>query len=192
MDSSNNNIKMINISLEPTKINKNNNNKDKIIETQREKQKRQITTTNKWNFGEQELKYEYQWKLIKEIQENNIINREHCNFIIQQIQRKIYGYRVQDIDKQILLEEKLATLKVVLDLMINCENSCFYCKEKVHVLYEYVREPKQWTLDRLNNDLGHNNDNVVIACLSCNLRRKTMHHDRYVFTKQMNIVKKNI
>ena len=81
-------------------------------------------------------------------------------------------------------------LQNVLDLMIQYENKCFYCKENVNVLYEYVREPKQWTLERLDNKFGHNTDNVVIACLSCNLRRKTMYHERFLFTKQLNIIKK--
>jgi hypothetical protein len=26
--------------------------------------------------------------------------------------------------------------------------------------------------------------------LTCNLRRRTMYHERYVFTKQLNVVKK--
>jgi hypothetical protein len=57
------------------------------------------------------------------------------------------------------------------------------------ILYEHVREPKQWSLERIDNDYGHNKNNVEIACLSCNLRRKTMYHERFIFTKQLNIVK---
>jgi hypothetical protein len=30
---------------------------------------------------------------------------------------------------------------------------------------------------------------VEIACLNCNLRRRTMYHERYVFTKQMGTVR---
>jgi hypothetical protein len=67
---------------------------------------------------------------------------------------------------------------------------CYYCKESVVLLYEYVRDPKQWTLERIDNSRGHNKDNVEIACLQCNLRRRCMYHERYLFTKQMNIVKR--
>jgi hypothetical protein len=74
--------------------------------------------------------------------------------------------------------------------MIESKNQCYYCKEDVQVLYENVREPKQWTLDRINNKMGHNHGNLLIACLNCNLRRRTMHTERYVFTKQLNIVKR--
>jgi hypothetical protein len=184
-----NQTKKLFVSLEP-KNKENKEKKEKIIKTQKEKQKRQITTTSQWIFTENDLEHENQMNLVKEIQENKIINREPCNFIIRQINNKIYGYRTQDIDKKILCEEKLIGLHNVLQLMIECNNTCFYCKENVNVLYEYVREPKQWTLERLDNNFGHNNDNVVIACLSCNLRRKTMYHERFIFTKQLNIVKK--
>jgi RNase P subunit RPR2 len=81
-------------------------------------------------------------------------------------------------------------MEKVLDLMIESENRCFYCKNRVHILYEYVREPNQWTLERIDNKSGHNKTNVVIACLNCNLHRRTMYHERYVFTKQLNIVKR--
>ena len=163
--------------------------KEKTIKTTKQKQKRQITTTKKWTFTETDFFFENQWKLLNEIYKNEIVNGEHCQFIIRQINNKIYGYHAQDIDKHLLCAEKFIKFSEVLDLLLKCENNCFYCKEKVQVLYEYVREPKQWTLDRLDNKFGHNSDNVVIACLSCNLRRKTMHHDRYVFTKQLVITK---
>ena len=178
-------IKKISVSFDPPPRKE---KKEKTVKTQKEKQKRQITTTNKWNFTPEELTSPYQWSLLQNIKTKDE-KKEHCEFIIRQINNKIYGYKAQDIEKDKLNEEKLVTLDNVLELMIQCENKCYYCKETVNVLYEYVREPKQWTLDRLDNDYGHNNDNVVISCLSCNLRRKTMHPERYVFTKQLNILK---
>jgi 23S rRNA U2552 (ribose-2'-O)-methylase RlmE/FtsJ len=182
-------IKKISVSFEPVKPKK--ETKEKTVNIEKEKQKRQITTTKKWTFDETTLTPEYQWNLIDEIHKNNIINREHCDFVMREIYKKIYGYRSQDIEKKLLCEEKLVNIINVLDLMMDCKNKCYYCKENVNVLYEIVREPKQWTLERLDNSFGHNRDNVVIACLSCNVRRRTMYHERYVFTKQLNIVKKD-
>ena len=50
---------------------------------------------------------------------------------------------------------------------------------------------KQWSLERIENQYGHNKENVEIACLSCNLGRRTMYHERYLFTKQLEIIKKD-
>lgn len=38
------------------------------------------------------------------------------------------------------------------------------------LLYKLVREPKQWTLDRIDNEYGHCVDNIVLSCLECNLK----------------------
>ena len=59
------------------------------------------------------------------------------------------------------------------------------------LIYENVREPRQWTLDRIDNSIGHNTENVVISCLSCNLKRRTMDDKKFKFSKQMKIIKKN-
>ena len=63
-------------------------------------------------------------------------------------------------------------------------------KERTEIMYEFVREPRQWTLERLDNSFGHNRDNVVISCLSCNLRRRTMAKERYLQTKAMSKIVK--
>ena len=31
---------------------------------------------------------------------------------------------------------------------------------------------QMWTLDRIDNNIGHNRDNVVISCLACNLQKR--------------------
>ena len=49
---------------------------------------------------------------------------------------------------------------------------------------------KEINLDRINNDLGHNKDNVKIACLGCNLKRRRLNMDKFLFTKQLKIQKK--
>lgn len=66
---------------------------------------------------------------------------------------------------------------------------CHYCREKTFLLYDLVREMNQWTLDRINNDVGHNIENVLISCLECNLKRRRTGKDDFLFTKQLNIVK---
>ena len=56
-------------------------------------------------------------------------------------------------------------------------------------MYKNVREYRQWTLDRINNDNGHNKENVVICCLECNLKKGTINDEKFKFTKQMRIIK---
>lgn len=129
-------------------------------------------------------------KYIKQIYENAVVDSEKCGLIQQQIRNKLHGYRGQDTEKRLFDADAFVKLEEVLKLMIESKNKCYYCKEDVQVLYENVREPKQWTLDRINNKMGHNHGNLLIACLNCNLRRRTMHTERYVFTKQLNIVKR--
>ena len=46
-----------------------------------------------------------------------------------------------------------------------------------------------WTLDRINNDIGHYGDNVVIGCLACNLQKRRRGDEAFKFAKQL-IVKK--
>ena len=93
------------------------------------------------------------------------------------------------VQKQKFNDDKFVDLNFVISLLHKKELKCFYCRESVYLFYNFVRENKQCTLERIDNNVGHNTDNVEIACLLCNLRRRTMYHERYVFTKQMNIVK---
>jgi hypothetical protein len=161
----------------------------KNVKTEKEKRKRIITTISSWNFTEEDLTYENQINLLRQIHEKKIINKNHCEVILSQIRCKLNGYRNQDMEKKKFEPELFVDEQYVLDSLIECNMKCFYCKENVNILYEYVRASKQWSFDRLDNHFGHNKNNLVVACLGCNLRRKTMHHERYVFTKQLDIKK---
>ena len=112
--------------------------------------------------------------------------------VLSQIASKIASYRCQDIEKDILDKDLFVNVTGVVRLLYECGLKCHFCSEDMQLLYEYVREPKQWSLDRIDNSVGHNSDNVYAACLSCNLRRKTIHHDRFFFTKQVRWVKSGI
>jgi len=187
MDSINENTKQIHISLEKPqkKMNVNDNRSIKP----KEHKKRIITETSKWNFSQDELLPETQFQYIEQINNNTNIDSLPCKFILQQIHQKIYGYKAQDKLKNKFIENQFVDMDKVIELMITCKNQCFYCKTNVHVLYEYVREPNQWSLERIDNNFGHNKNNVVIACLNCNLHRRTMYYERFLFTKQLQIVK---
>jgi hypothetical protein len=190
----NTDVKIVNVNLSKEEKKDKDKNKEKMDKGEQETnekipQKRVVTETDKWSFNEYELTAEYEKQLISEINKKEIIHREHCEFILQQIRQKIYGYKTQDVNKQKLQPDKLICIDNVIQLMSINSNLCYYCNEPVKILYENVREPKQWTLDRIDNDYGHNNDTVFLACLSCILRRRTMYHERYVFTKQLTITK---
>jgi hypothetical protein len=169
---------------------------EKIIKPREPPKKRVVTETEKWTniiLGKDSTQAgpDEQLAYITAIAEDRILpeNADICKLIMQQICNKISGYKSQDVEKDLFNEPEFVDYKSVLEKMTECKNQCYYCKNLVHVLYEFVREPKQWTLERIDNKLGHNKTNVVIACLNCNLHRKTMHTERYLFTKQLNIVK---
>ena len=124
---------------------------------------------------------------------NNISNVNVKNSIskiaIQQINKKISSYKQQDILKKMLDNDKFLTFESVIFKMIECELKCRYCKNEMSVLYEISREMCQWSVDRIDNDLGHNIDNYHLACLDCNLKRRRRTDEKFLFTKQLNIVK---
>jgi len=161
----------------------------KKVTEQKEKQKRQVTTLKNWDFTPSDLSFENQTQLIKQLYEKMPTSHKHCRVVERLLHNKIYGYRTQDLEKSLYSENEFIDNEFVYELLLQSDFLCYYCKRPVDVLYEYVREPTQWTLDRLDNKYGHNKNNVVIACLSCNLRRKTMYHERFVFTKQLAITK---
>jgi len=166
----------------------------------KEKNKRVVTKSNKWLFTEEDLAIENQQKClnlvkvlflqkkIHEIENLEKTKDKKTTFLYQQIQQKIYGYKSQDIEKSLYMPTEFVDFEYVIDKLLETP-SCFYCREPVQLLYEFVREPLQWTLDRMDNKIGHNRGNVEISCLRCNLRRRVMHHERFVFTKQL-IIKK--
>ena len=155
-----------------------------------EKPKR--ATTNTWTFDVAQLSLEKQLEYIKKMKSVvEVENLEIGCIIYKEIDAKIGGYRSQDQKKCLYTPDKFVDREYVIDLLDNSENICYYCRQTVCILYETSREPKQWTLERIDNGFGHNKDNVVIACLKCNLTRKTMYHERFAFTKQMVIEKTN-
>lgn len=150
----------------------------KSIEISKTQKKRIITQSNKW------VNVENQFEILQ-----NKLPKNDYDLILHQIQQKINGYKCQDTIKKLFSIEKFIKIDKIIDLLCDCEMKCFYCKKLVYVLYDNVREPRQWTLERIDNAFGHNMENVVISCLSCNLKRRCIYHERFVFTKQLNIIK---
>ena len=153
--------------------------------------KRSVTALDSWQFSSADLQPDMQRAYIKQLHGQNIVANQPCKVIQQHIMQKLNGYKAQDVKKEFHDPEKFADVEYVIQLLEESSNFCYYCKDSVQVLYENVREPKQWSLDRIYNNQGHNKGNLVIACLKCNLSRKTMYHERYAFTKQLVIVKHN-
>ena len=109
----------------------------------------------------------------------------------REIEKKINSYKSQDISKKIYNELILISLSDTIEKLVCSKLRCHYCKENVLLLYKNVREPKQWTLDRIYNDLCHSNENTLIACLHCNLQRRTRDMEKFLFTKQLKIKKQD-
>lgn len=158
----------------------------------KEKEKRVVTKTKKWD-SIVNPHYEILLSLKESfIGDNTVIEAitPQIALLLNQLKYKIAGYKCQDQKKKLFDQSKFITLKKTIDLLIMSELSCFYCKEKTILLYEDVREPKQWSLERINNQFGHNQDNVEIACLSCNVKRRTMRCERFIFSTECKNIKK--
>jgi hypothetical protein len=149
------------------------------------------TMLKKWNLDVEDDIYnsDVQYGILFD-PEYVVINKDELhNIIIQEIKNKIYNYHHQDVLKKIYNPEEFITFEYIIDKIKNSNLLCCYCNNNILILYNLVREMKQWSIDRINNDLGHNINNIVISCLECNLKRRKMSKDKFEYTKNLTLVK---
>lgn len=111
------------------------------------------------------------------------------NVMIKQLEAKIASYRQQDKLKEMLDDTNAINVNSVVKHILQCNVKCFYCHIVMRILYKQSRDPTQWTIDRIDNDLGHTADNYVLACLGCNLKRRRQNLDKFNYTKNLTILK---
>jgi hypothetical protein len=164
------------------------NKKKPTSEQKKEQRNRVVLNKNRWKryLIDSDFIVENQNILLQT--SDSIETQEKQKIFHAEINQKINSYKHQDIEKSKYNPEHFVHLEFVLSLLRESRD-CFYCKEPVNILYQISRDPKQWTLERIDNNYGHNIGNVAISCLSCNIRRRTMYHEKYIFTKQTKFIK---
>jgi hypothetical protein len=159
---------------------------------------RVVTDTSSWSTWVTALQVDLsdpgvQWRFLQEARGvESATGGSGGGLVASQLRGKLRGYRNQDIDKGLYQDGSggFVTYPYVLALLYTTRLMCCYCGATTMVVYEGVREPKQWTLERIDNRVGHNIGNVQIACLTCNLRRRTMFQERYHSTVRMKTVRR--
>ena len=161
---------------------------------------------NKYNLTMEDLDYNKQFDLLKEIylyqangeknssknsSENSTENSKEKEIILKEIENKISSYRQQDLLKKHFDEKEFITSEILIPKMVESNMKCYYCSCEMFILYENVREMSQWSVDRIDNSIGHNKDNFVLSCLNCNIKRRKRSSDKFLFSKQMNIIKQD-
>lgn len=135
--------------------------------------------------------------LLKTNKQTNILNQfflgndfDDKKYVKTELEKKHKGYKTQDIKKNLFDLNNFITFDQMIEKLVVSKLKCYYCRCMCLLMYNNVREKKQWTLDRLNNDLGHTSKNTVVCCLECNLKRGTLNDEKFKFTKQLRIIKK--
>ncbi len=159
-------------------------NIDKIRNVKNPERKEAI----KWKLDDSYFTYNKQIQIINSLYLNQ--SQEQNILVMREISKKINGYKSQDIQKEILDLNRLISLDQAIEKLMLSKLKCFYCKENCELLYKNTLAKKQWTLDRLNNEYGHNHDNVVICCLECNIKKGEMDSDRFKQGKDIKIIRK--
>ena len=143
---------------------------------------------DKWKIDEAYFTHNKHIEIVNSLYLNQA--HEHEILVKREIDKKIKGYKSQDIQKEILDINRFIYLEYVLERLVVSKMKCFYCNDNCDILYKDVLYKKQWTLDRIDNEYGHNIDNVVICCYECNIKRGDMDYERFKKGKEIKIVRK--
>lgn len=123
----------------------------------------------------------------------NIINNidfSNNNIIINEIKKKYSSYKSQDKLKNKFDKEQHITFDELLNKLYESKLMCYYCNVELLLIYKNKKETQQWSLERLNNNIGHYNTNTCISCLKCNLQRRTDNFEYFKMGKTLKINKK--
>jgi len=155
---------------------------------------------NKLNIPQQYFDFNQQLTMLHHINNNNDINNNDINnvdinddinkIIIQEIKNKLCGYKNQDKLKNKYNTNEFININQIIQSLIDCNLNCIYCNNNMFILYNNVRDPSQWSVDRIDNSLGHINNNYVLSCLSCNIKRKAQSKDKFLFASNIKTIVK--
>ena len=106
------------------------------------------------------------------------------------LKKKLQSYKSQDRRYKRYHASHFITLEQLKEKLVISKLKCHYCFQILVIMYHNVREENQWTLDRIDNDLEHTSSNTVIACLKCNIQRGRICNRKFLFTKQLRLIKK--
>jgi 5-methylcytosine-specific restriction endonuclease McrA len=143
---------------------------------------------DKWKVDDVYFAHNKQVEIVNSLYVNQ--PHEYEKIVKREVEKKIGGYKSQDIRNNILDLNRLISLDQVLEKLVVSKMKCCYCKDNCDILYKDVLYKKQWTLDRIDNDYGHNNNNVVICCYECNVKRGDMDYERFKQGKSIKFIRK--
>ena len=106
------------------------------------------------------------------------------------LKKKLLSYKAQDQRQQRYSEADFITLEELKEKLVLSKLRCHYCFQTLVIMYNKIRQEKQWTLDRTDNELEHTSKNTVVACLKCNIQRGRICDKKFLFTKQLRLIKK--
>lgn len=111
-----------------------------------------------------------------------------CSKVKNEINTKLRTYKASDVSRS-LHGTSICNCDVIIDMMIRQKCKCYYCHKEFLVLYKNTRDPLQWSVDRIDNDKAHCEDNIVISCLRCNLQRRTRDFNEFYISRNLQITK---
>ena len=116
-------------------------------------------------------------------------NTESNNDFNSELKKKYNAYKNQDKIKNKYDDVKHITYSQMVQKLYDSQLKCYYCSCQLLILFNKKREGSQWTLERLDNNIGHYETNTCIACLKCNLKRRTDSHEYFKQGKQLTLIK---
>jgi len=116
-----------------------------------------------------------------------LYNEQNNEEFEKEIKKKLQSYKSQDKQKHKFDNDQMITYKEIIKKLYDCKLKCYYCTCDMVILYNKKREPTQWTLERLDNNIGHYEKNTCISCLKCNLQRRTDNYEYFKNGKQLKI-----
>jgi hypothetical protein len=117
------------------------------------------------------------------------IDFSYNKIIMKELKQKHASYKSQDKKNNKYDQEQHISYSQLLNKLQSSQLTCFYCKDNLLLMYRNKNEKKQWSLERLNNNLGHYDTNTCIACLQCNLQRRNENYEYFQKAKQWKIFK---
>jgi hypothetical protein len=109
-----------------------------------------------------------------------------CTHVKREINTKLRTYKTNDHSRS-LPGESVCDHDVIIQLMVSQKCKCYYCHTEFLVLYKNLRDPLQWSVDRIDNSKAHCESNIVISCLRCNLKRRTRDSQEFYDCRNLTV-----